>query len=52
MNMEQDNIDIDNRTILIRRCNLSKYLKKYNCADEDELANLFWLNYGIVIQIN
>ena len=49
--MESDNIDVDNRTILIQRCNLEKYLKKYNCTDEDDLASFFWLNYGIVIQI-
>lgn len=49
--MEYDNIDVDNRTIIIKRCNLKKYLKEYNCVDEDDLSQCLWLNYGIVIQI-
>jgi hypothetical protein len=49
--MEYDNIDMDNMVIIIQRCNLKKYLKEYNCIDEDDFVNCLWINYGIVVQI-
>ena len=48
---KSDTIDYDNGSAIIHRCNLSKYLEKYLCKDEDDLSNTMWYNYGIFIHV-
>ena len=48
---KSDTIDYDNGSAIIHRCNLSKYLEKYLCKDEDDLSNTLWYNYGIFIHV-
>lgn len=46
-----DKIDLDNLFILINRCNLEYYYKKYNCSTESELEDNLWYNYGMTMKI-
>ena len=31
---------------------LQRYLKKYNCKDEQELDELLWFDYGVSLKVN
>lgn len=46
-----DKIDLDNQFLLINRCNLTDYLKRYNCHTEEELEDFLWVNHGVSIKI-
>jgi hypothetical protein len=48
---KSDSIDYDNGSAIIHRCNLSKYLEKYLCKDEDDLSNTLWYSYGIFVHV-
>ena len=46
-----DIIDMDNGTMVIHRQNISKYLERYMCKDEDELQDTMWYNYGVFVKV-
>ena len=51
LNCSNDKIDYDNKFIIIDRNNLHKYYKRYNCNQENDLEDYFWINYGVLIKI-
>jgi hypothetical protein len=51
LNCSSDKIDYDNKFIIIDRNNLHKYYKRYNCNQENDLEDYFWINYGVLIKI-
>lgn len=46
-----DIIDMDNGTMVIHRQNISKYLERYMCKDEDDLQDTMWYNYGVFVKV-
>ena len=46
-----DIIDMDNGTMVIHRQNITKYLERYMCKDEDDLKDTMWYNYGVFVKI-
>ena len=46
-----DIIDMDNGTMVIHRQNISKYLERYMCKDEDDLKDTMGYNYGVFVKI-
>ena len=46
-----DIIDMDNGTMVIHRQNISKYLERYMCKDEDGLQDTMWYNYGVFVKV-
>ena len=46
-----DIIDMDNGTMVIHRQNISKYLERYMCKDEDDLQDTMWYHYGVFVKI-
>ena len=46
-----DIIDMDNGTMVIHRHNISKYLERYMCKDEDDLQDTMWYNYGVFVKV-
>ena len=46
-----DIIDMDNGTMVIHRQNISKYLERYMCKDEDDLQDTMWYNYGVFVKL-
>ena len=46
-----DIIDMDNGTMVIHRQNVSKYLERYMCKDEDDLQDTMWYNYGVFVKV-
>lgn len=51
INYIYDKMDFDNLFLIINRCNLKKYFKKYNCSNENELEDYLWTNHGVLIKI-
>ena len=43
--------DMDNGTMVIHRQNISKYLERYMCKDEDDLQDTMWYNYGVFVKV-
>ena len=46
-----DILDMDNGTMVIHRQNISKYLERYMCKDEDDLQDTMWYNYGVFVKV-
>ena len=46
-----DIIDMDNGTMVIHRQNISKYLERYMCKDEDDLQDTMWYSYGVFVKV-
>ena len=46
-----DIVDMDNGTMVIHRQNISKYLERYMCKDEDDLQDTMWYNYGVFVKV-
>ena len=46
-----DIIDMDNGTMVIHRQNITKYLERYMCTDEDDLQDTMWYNYGVFVKV-
>lgn len=46
-----DIIDFDNGSMVIRKHNISKYLERYMCKDEDDLKDTMWYNYGVFVKV-
>ena len=46
-----DIIDMDNGTMVIYRQNISKYLERYMCKDEDDLQDTMWYSYGVFVKV-
>ena len=46
-----DIIDMDNGTMVIHRQNISKYLERYMCKDEDDLQDTMWYHYGVFVKV-
>ena len=46
-----DIIDMDNGTMVIHRQNITKYLERYMCKDEDDLQDTMWYNYGVFVKV-
>lgn len=46
-----DIIDMDNGTMIIHRENISKYLERYMCKDEDDLQDTMWYYYGVFVKV-
>lgn len=46
-----DIIDLDNGSMVIRKHNISKYLERYMCKDEDDLKDTMWYNYGVFVKV-
>lgn len=46
-----DIIDMDNGTMIIHRENISKYLERYMCKDEDDLQDTMWYHYGVFVKV-
>lgn len=46
-----DVVDFENGTLIVNRNNLTKYLERYSCKDEDDLSDTLWYNYGVFLKI-
>ena len=46
-----DIIDMDNGTMVIHSQNISNYLERYMCKDEDDLQDTMWYNYGVFVKV-
>ena len=46
-----DIIDLDNGSMVIHKHNISKYLERYMCKDEDDLKDTMWYNYGVFVKV-
>ena len=46
-----DIIDMDNGTMVIHRQNITKYLERDMCKDEDDLQDTMWYNYGVFVKV-
>lgn len=46
-----DVIDFDNGTAIIYGENLSTYLERYSCKDEDDLCDTLWNSYGVFVKV-
>jgi len=42
---------IEDSRYVIHRCNISKYLEKYLCKDEDDLSDTLYYHYGIFLVV-
>ena len=42
---------MDNGTMIIHRENISKYLERYMCKDEDDLQDTMWYYYGVFVKV-
>lgn len=49
--MVGDVVDFENGTLIVNRNNLTKYLERYSCKDEDDLSDTLWYNYGVFLKI-
>lgn len=48
---KKDDVDIKNGRMTIHRCNISKYLEKYMCRNEEDLDNTLYRSYGVWLNI-
>ena len=48
---ETEVIDLDHGYMSVARENLSKYLERYMCKDENDLQDTLWYNYGVYVRI-
>lgn len=46
-----DVVDFENGTLIVNRNNLTKYLERYSCKDEDDLSDTLWYSYGVFLKI-
>ena len=46
-----DIIDMDNGSMVIHKRNISKYLERYMCKDEDDLQDTMWYHYGVFVKV-
>ena len=46
-----DIIDMDNGSMVIHKQNISKYLERYVCKDEDDLGETMWYSYGMFVKV-
>lgn len=51
MTRDSDIIDIDNGSMVIHKRNISKYLERYMCKDEDDLQDTMWYHYGVFVKV-
>ena len=47
----QDIFDYDNGVAIIQERNLTKYLEKYMCKNQDELSDYLYYNKGIFLKV-
>jgi hypothetical protein len=48
---KSDIIDFDNGSMIIHRANLSKYLEKWMCKSEEDLADTLWYSRGVFVKV-
>lgn len=46
-----DVVDFENGTLIVNRNNLTKYLERYSCKDENDLSDTLWYSYGVFLKI-
>ena len=46
-----DVIDMEHGKMTIHRCNVTKYLEKYMCQNEDDLDNTLYRSFGVWLNI-